>query len=155
MFGGEESNALFRDVEIYSLCSSIGYNDTFFDFLPKYTELEADLALYMRGTSESTKIWVSILPTESLLVGDDSGSYDQKVVVDMGGGTGHDIKVFQRKLGLGHGRLVLQDPDKKAMVESNMILIPQDFFQIRVVRDGLHVQPWDRLRSSNVLRTTC
>jgi hypothetical protein len=131
-----------------AFAQALDTDDTLFDYLSKNPKLEMVFAHCMRGVSESTKSWVDIYPTESLLVDDDGRSYDEVVVVDIGGGIGHDINAFQRKHRLASGRLVLQDLEKvveQAKVESNITIMPHDFFKIQTVKGRVHPQSWDRL----------
>jgi len=143
--------------KLTAFAQALNTNDTLFDYLSKNPELELAFARCMRGVSESMKSWVDIYPTESLLVDDDGGSYDEVVVVDIGGGIGQDINAFQRKHKLAMGRLILQDLEKvveQAKVEPNITVMPHDFFQIQTVKGRVHLQSWDRFRIWSILRTT-
>ncbi|KAH0358954.1 S-adenosyl-L-methionine-dependent methyltransferase, partial [Aureobasidium melanogenum] len=111
-------------------------DDTFFAYLSKHPDLEKSFALCMQGVSESMESWVKIYPTEQL-VQDAEDKQLEVVLVDVGGGIGHDINAFQRKHRIPPGRLILQDSAKvlkQAKVEPNIEVMPYDFFRPQTVK---------------------
>ncbi|KAG9694589.1 family 18 glycoside hydrolase, partial [Aureobasidium melanogenum] len=111
-----------------AFAQALDTDDTLFDYLSKNPKLEMVFAH----------------------LDDDGHSYDEVVVVDIGGGIGHDINAFQRKHRLASGRLVLQDLEKvveQAKVESNITIMPHDFFKIQTAKGratyGRNYQPYD------------
>ena len=111
-------------------------DDTFFVDLSEHPDLGKSFALCMQGVSESMESWVNIYPTEQL-VQDKEDRQLEVVLVDVGGGIGHDINAFQRKHRMQSGKLILQDSAKvlkQAKVEPNVDVMPHDFFRPQTVK---------------------
>lgn len=82
-------------------------------------------------------------------IGLTTGNTDKVLIVDVGGGIGHDLQAFKSKHPKAHGKLVLQDlPDVVANVaglDSSIEVMAHDFFTEQPVKG------WFRLRTSDML----
>jgi hypothetical protein len=79
-----------------------------FEFLASQPALFADFNLFMGATMGSQPIWLDWFDVQGRLL---AGAKDDEVLlVDVGGGKGHDVQVFNERFGKeGRGELVLQD----------------------------------------------
>lgn len=107
-----------------------------FQWLVKRPDDQKDFGQLMKMYAGMQTPWVDIFPTESLLENDDGKS---PLLVDLGGGLGHDVAHFFRKHPSVAGpRLILQD---QAGVVAQTLLKPeegramaQDIFQPQTVK---------------------
>lgn len=84
---------------------SKGTENRLFDYLRSHLDEQKDFASCMIGYAGNLTPWTSIFPTEQLL-GCDT---DNVLVVDVGGGVGHDLLHIAEKHSLPATRLILQD----------------------------------------------
>ncbi|KAH7386795.1 putative O-methyltransferase [Phaeosphaeria sp. MPI-PUGE-AT-0046c] len=79
-----------------------------FEFLASQPALFADFNLFMGATMGTQPIWLDWYDVQGRLI---AGAKDDEVLlVDVGGGKGHDVQVFNERFGKeGKGGLVLQD----------------------------------------------
>ena len=83
----------------------------FFAWLQENPEAAAQFNNYMAGYSKSRARWTDdgCVPLDDVLGKGASASNDAALLVDIGGGSGQDIELFQKRRGELPGRVVLQD----------------------------------------------
>ncbi|KAL9050100.1 MAG: hypothetical protein Q9162_006838 [Coniocarpon cinnabarinum] len=109
---------------------------TGFDYISESPARQADFDRCMTGYASAHTPWTEIYPTEKLV---EAADPDEIVVVDVGGGVGHDISKFQQKHQLSSGRLMLQDRAKvleKANPDKAIKVMTHDFFTPQPVKDA-------------------
>ena len=79
---------------------------SFFDYLRDHEDQNRDFAQCMIGYAGNLTPWTSIFPTEQILL---CNREHNAVVVDVGGGVGHDLLHFAKKHSLPADKLILQD----------------------------------------------
>lgn len=85
-------------------------NMNLFEFLASQPELFADFNLFMGATMGSMPSWVEWFDVRGRLIDGAKDSEDEVLLVDVGGGKGHDVQIFhERYWQEGMGALVLQD----------------------------------------------
>lgn len=83
-----------------------GVDISYFDYLRDHEDENKDIANCMIGYAGNLTPWTSIFPTEQLLSCNDENDV---IVVDVGGGAGHDLLHIAKKHSLTAKKLVLQD----------------------------------------------
>ncbi|KAK7178814.1 hypothetical protein PSPO01_15151 [Paraphaeosphaeria sporulosa] len=98
-----------------------------------------DFANWMSSKDKISRGWLDWFPVEKhVMLGATTNSSDDKVlIVDVGGGKGHDLKRFKDRFTDTRGRLILQD--LPAMVpqvspEQAFEIVPHDFFTPQPVK---------------------
>lgn len=61
----------------------------------------------MEGGRDDTSHWADWFPVQEQII--DGWSADRPLLVDIGGGRGHDIEGFKQRFPIGAGKLVLED----------------------------------------------
>lgn len=123
-----------------------------FDFLLEHPSLFADFNLFMGNTMGTRKYWCDWYKVEErLLTGFDS-RMGSVLLVDVGGGKGHDLQAFHEKFGTEvvdrRGKLILQelkaviDGINAGQLSTDIKLMEHDFFA---------TQP---IKGKNLLRTS-
>ncbi|RYO87813.1 hypothetical protein DL764_008807 [Monosporascus ibericus] len=79
---------------------------TTFEFFSSLPEVLRDFNMFMGNTMGARSYWVDWFPVRERLL--EGASADSALLVDVGGGRGHDLLAFHEKYP-GQGRLVLQD----------------------------------------------
>jgi hypothetical protein len=65
---------------------------------------------FMSGILATRSHWFTTFPADEILIKDaDQNSSDAVLLVDVGGGKGHDIAAFQQAYPDAPGKLILQD----------------------------------------------
>ena len=106
----------------------------FFDWLKEHPDVFEAFNNHMAGYSKGRRSWMDpdFYPVEELLGKGMSTDKDAVLLVDVGGGLGHDIEEFQRKHPQLPGRLILQDQPEviKQTTKINKSVEPMthDFF---------------------------
>ena len=68
-----------------------------------------DFNTLMKGMRSTRKHWLEWFPVEKELLDEFSGGEDDVLMVDLGGGGGHDLERFVAEFPKAKGHLVLQD----------------------------------------------
>lgn len=110
----------------------------------------------MEGSRDDTLHWADWFPVQEQIL--DGASADRPLLVDVGGGRGHDIAGFKQKFPCGSGRLVLEDlpsviEDIK-LLDSDIQRIKHSFFDPQPVK-GLFYPNSVRLLSNRSYRSSC
>jgi hypothetical protein len=82
---------------------------TAFDWWSKDPVLSENFNTFMTGTGTARSHWVNWLPVQELLSEKQQESDTSVLMVDIGGGKGHDMVTFLRKFPDAKGRFILED----------------------------------------------
>ncbi|KAK7750884.1 hypothetical protein SLS62_007147 [Diatrype stigma] len=108
---------------------------TTFDFFSSIPDVLMDFNTFMGNTMGARSYWVDWFPVPERLL--DGAIADSALLVDVGGGKGHDVLAFHEKYPR-QGRLVLQDlaPVIEAIgtLDHAIELMPYDFFKSQPVK---------------------
>ena len=110
---------------------------SFFDWLGQFPNVAQDFSEVMKIYSSSKVPWVNVYPTDRLVKQQKPG---HAVVVDVGGGLGHDLELFRAKYpNLPANSLVLQDLNHqiihaKDIVKAPVQAVEHDFFTPQPVK---------------------
>jgi hypothetical protein len=82
-----------------------------FEYLVGHPQLNRQFGNFMGGDHQGRERWMdtSFFPVQERLIDGFQASPDAVFLVDVGGGFGHDLEEFRRKIPNIPGRLVLQD----------------------------------------------
>jgi hypothetical protein len=99
-----------------------------FQLIASKPELLKDFNTFMGNTMGARNYWLDWYPVQERML--DGASLDAPLIVDIGGGKGHDLKQFNAKFP-GH-RLVLQDLqpviDSVSGIDTTIECVVHDFF---------------------------
>ncbi|KAL8649517.1 MAG: hypothetical protein Q9226_005550 [Calogaya cf. arnoldii] len=124
----------------------------FFDYLKTHPELSVSFNNYMAGHRRGRPNWMDadFYPVEDALK-DIKLHPDTPLLVDIGGGKGHDVMEFKKKFPSTPGRLIVQDlPDTIQRIESStggIEFLPHDFFTPQPIKERSE-ERWRDLLSS-------
>lgn len=107
---------------------------TFWEYFAKYPKIGSDFNLAMQCLESGLKSGIGLYPAQERLV---EGFKGGVLIVDVGGGIGHDLKRWYQKCGDQDARYVLQDLENvltNANVEPPLEVMTQDFFQPQKVK---------------------
>ncbi|MCJ1392558.1 hypothetical protein MMC18_005426 [Xylographa bjoerkii] len=82
---------------------------TFFEKIHENPEVMKDFNVFMKGVRSTRKFWADWFPVNDALIKGSSGSADDVLMVDVGGGNGHDLESFLYMFPQSKGHLILQD----------------------------------------------
>lgn len=80
---------------------------TTFEYMSSVPRILKDFNTFMGNTMGARKYWIDWFPVQERLL--DGAKEDSPLLVDVGGGKGHDVLDFQSKYPQEGRRLVLQD----------------------------------------------
>ncbi|KAL5119044.1 hypothetical protein ACEQ8H_002968 [Pleosporales sp. CAS-2024a] len=102
-----------------------------FDYLATQPELGADFNMFMGAVGGSQSYWWDWYDIKGRLIDGFDKTKSNVMLVDIGGGNGHDIQMFHEQFGAHHcGALVLQD------MASVIAGIPSDQLDNKITRMG-------------------
>ena len=106
-----------------------------FDLMLSIPGMMRDFTTFMGNTMGARKYWVEWYPVEERLISNLDGN--SALVVDVGGGKGHDLEAFHKKFP-NKGRLVLEDLPQVVEVAKDVPQdvqrVPYDFFAEQPVK---------------------
>lgn len=106
--------------------------------MEQYPERQRDFHEFMTGIRAARKHWIDWFPVESELLSATTTDENDTLLVDVGGGKGHDLERFLRQYPHTKGRLVLQDlPSALNIIQqlsSGIHPMPHDFFTPQPVK---------------------
>ncbi|KAL4800935.1 o-methyltransferase [Aspergillus venezuelensis] len=113
---------------------------TTFEHITETSSLLKDFTLFMGNTMGARRYWVDWYPVQSRIL--DGAEPDKALIVDVGGGKGHDLLAFREKFPgfAARGQLVLQDLDAVLQgvdlgeVETEVEKVAYDFFTEQPVK---------------------
>jgi hypothetical protein len=101
----------------------------------------------MTGVRGSRPHWVHWFPIQEELINGSSGKDEDVLLVDVGGGKGHDLNKFITTFPDAKGRYVLEDLpvviDDTYNRNPRIEAVKHDFFQKQPIQ-GMKSQPYDR-----------
>lgn len=121
--------------------------ETMFEWYPKHPEDLETFNMWMTGQREGRTSWLDFFPLEEQLVGGFKGSNDDVMLVDVGGGFGHEVQAIKEKHPALPGRFILQDlPDtiKQARLVPGMQAMQHDFLTPQPVKGELTKKTYSR-----------
>lgn len=108
---------------------------TSFELFKSIPRVFKDFNTFMGNTMGARQYWVDWFPVQERLL--DGAKADHALLVDVGGGRGHDLLEFNTKYP-GRGHLVLQDlpsvTDSLGDVDSSIEVMPYDFFTEQTIK---------------------
>ena len=125
-------------------------DESFFDSLAARPVLGASFNAFMAGYAASRPRWIDVYPCAERLLNEGSAVAQDRapaappLLVDVGGGVGHDLAAFRAKFPEAKGRLILQDrPEVLADARraeppllADIELTPHDFFTPQPAEPG-------------------
>ena len=94
--------------------------------------------LSMSGIRSTRPLWFSWFPVEERLLKGASEENDKVLMIDIGGGLGHDIGAFKKRFPSAKGRLVLQEMPKVIddikELDSSIERVKHDIFQEQPIK---------------------
>lgn len=96
---------------------------------------------FMAGSLETRKDWFDLFPVDEIILdGAQKDATDSTLLVDIGGGEGHDIEAFHKRFPDAEGSLVLQDLpetiDNIKTLDSSIVRQKHNFFEEQPVKDA-------------------
>ncbi|KAL8922585.1 MAG: hypothetical protein Q9208_005089 [Pyrenodesmia sp. 3 TL-2023] len=116
-----------------------GHNtpDSLFEWFPKHPTAHNAFMLWMTGQREGRDRWLDFFPFPERVVDGFQGGPEAVMLVDIGGGIGHEIQAIKQYYPSLPGRLILQDtPEtlKQALAVDSMETMAYDFFTEQTVK---------------------
>ena len=112
-------------------------NEPFFDFLTKNPKFLETFNSYMTSQRQGRQSWLEFFPLERELVTGFSTEDNAVMLVDIGGGYGHEIQEIKKRYPGLPGRMVLQDlPETitQVMAAPNTEAMAYNFFTPQLIR---------------------
>ena len=104
----------------------------YFEHIHSNPETMSDFNTFMSGNRVNRKHWIDWFPVEAEILAGTSGTPHGTLLVDVGGGKGHDLERFLAKFPQCKGRLTLQDLpgvlENVKKLDEGIKLMPHDFF---------------------------
>ncbi|KAF2234310.1 S-adenosyl-L-methionine-dependent methyltransferase [Viridothelium virens] len=134
-----------------------GTQERYFEYIHRHPQKVKDFNTFMGGIRETRKHWTDWYPVEEQLLDGFPGG-EEILLVDVGGGNGHDLEKFMAKYPESKGHLMLQDLpvviEGIAHLSEGIQSMPHDIFQHQAIKGArayflhfvLHDWPDDRCR---------
>jgi len=111
-----------------------------FEYLQSHPSLFQDFNLFMGNTMGAREYWHEWYDVENRLLSGFNSSHNPNLLVDVGGGKGHDIMAFRSTFSHHSGRLILQDlpqvldsiPERD--IDPNILKVAYDFFDEQPIK---------------------
>lgn len=132
--------------------AGIGQNTTFWDFFRDNPARGEDFNLLMQGLSSERKSAIELYPVQERLV---EGFQGGTFIIDVGGGTGHDLRKFAEKHPIPNAEYVLQDLEEviaNAVVEHPVKAMAHDFFTTQPIQGTQLGSPNQRNVADRIFR---
>ncbi|KAI1417113.1 putative O-methyltransferase [Hypoxylon sp. FL1857] len=111
---------------------------TTFQLFSTMPQILKDFNLFMGNTMGAREYWVDWFPVEGQIITGANVTKESPLLVDVGGGKGHDLLAFHQKHPRQEGRLILQDLapviDNIEGIDSAVELMTYDFFAEQPVK---------------------
>lgn len=123
------------------------YGKGLFDYFKDNPTRGSNFNVFMEGHQEGKRNWLDIYPLQDRLAHNLNEEENAVLLVDIGGGVGHDLRDFGNRRGSMPGRLVLQDlpaiisevdSSKKPAVEA----MAYDYYTPQPIEGKLHDRRW-------------
>ena len=105
--------------------------DSIFEWFPKHPEPLNNFNLWMTGQRDGRVAWLDFFPFEERIARDFKSGDGAVILVDVGGGRGHEVDIIKKKHPSLPGRFVLQDMPatiEQALPVPGMEAVVHDFF---------------------------
>ena len=133
----KSSPSFLRTSLLVDIDGTFNTNQTYFDWIHSDPERSADLNTCMKAMRSTRMHWTEWYPVQTELFDGASLNAHDVLLVDVGGGQGHDFEKFARQFPSAKGGLVLQDlPQTLAEIKglkANIEMVPHDFFAAQTV----------------------
>ena len=116
---------------------ALGTSLSYFEHIHTDSERTADFNACMSGNRARRRHWLDWFPFESELLSGASDSTERTLLVDVGGGDGHDLKEFLTRVPSSRGHLVLQDLPatiKNIKPPDGIQAMAHDFFKMQPIK---------------------
>ena len=114
---------------------------SYFEHIRGDPERSRDFNTFMSGSRSTRSHWTDWFPVESEIMSGASSGANEILLVDVGGGNGHDLIRFLTKYADSYGRLILQDlPNVIQNLEGlspGIQAMGHDFFNPQVIKGKL------------------
>ncbi|KAI1181015.1 S-adenosyl-L-methionine-dependent methyltransferase [Nemania sp. FL0916] len=113
-------------------------SDNMFPWLIKDPPMMGNFNAFMAGQRADRQQWFDLLDVNEILLNGAKDDPDSTLLIDIGGGEGHDIAEFHKRYPSAPGRLILQD--QPPVIDSIQELTPKverqkyDFFQEQPIK---------------------
>lgn len=142
--------------------TAFGTDKQMFPWLMEHPEHMSHFNDLMTGVTMNRTQWFQFANVDAILFKEQKASDEEGVLlVDIGGGRGHDVEVFQKSFPDAKGRLVLQDLppviDDIKELHSSIERMPHDFFSAQPIKGMWYppfLHPWLTRSSSQELERT-
>ncbi|KAL9067275.1 MAG: hypothetical protein Q9157_006862, partial [Trypethelium eluteriae] len=129
-----------------------GTQERYFEYIHRHPQKVKDFNTFMGGIRETRKHWTDWYPVEEQLLDGFPGG-EEILLVDVGGGNGHDLEKFMAKYPESKGHLMLQDLpvviEGIAHLSEGIQSMPHDIFQHQAIKV---LEPFDIVRCQSVSR---
>ncbi len=114
------------------------FGSEFWTYLSTHPSSSADFNSFMQSRREGRPSWFAPYPVEENLLSERDPSPDAVLLIDIGGGRGHDLSKFRTTYPKHGGRLILQDqPDVISNASADLEGIecmPHNFFMPQPIK---------------------
>jgi hypothetical protein len=86
-----------------------GSTESIWEWIFKQPDVFANFNGFLQDLRESRLSWTSWFPVQDRIINGTNKSQSSVILVDVGGGLGHDIADFQNRFPQAPGRLILED----------------------------------------------
>jgi len=116
--------------------------DTLFEYLIKHPDMMENFNVFMAGVLKARPDWFDVFPVQEILL-DGAKKVDDPesvLLIDIGGGKGHDIAAFHNAFPDAPGKLVLQDLPpvidsiEPGSLNATIVKKKHDFFQPQPIK---------------------
>ena len=106
------------------------------EYFEDHPERGKSFNTFMEGQREGRNSWLDIYPAKERLIDGIKVDESEVLLVDVGGGRGHEVQDFRDRIGTKFGRLVLEDlPEVIEGVHPESIEpVPYDFYTAQPIK---------------------
>jgi hypothetical protein len=129
----------------------------YFPWLENHPSALQDFAKWMSSKDTVSRGWLDWFPVEERILADATVADQEALIVDVGGGKGHDLRRFKTRFPKVQGKLVLQDLPAmvpQASSQDPFEIMPHDFFTPQPIK-GKYCRSQNRLRERSRLCMVC
>ncbi|KAF9267190.1 S-adenosyl-L-methionine-dependent methyltransferase [Marasmius fiardii PR-910] len=108
--------------------------DGMFSYLMKNPDMMSNFNDFMAGSLETRPNWFDTFPADEIVLNGAKSDPESNLLVDVGGGEGHDLAAFGEAFPHAHGKIILQDLPpvianiKEGTLSDCITCQPHDFF---------------------------
>lgn len=113
-----------------------------FPYLIQHPKQLSNFNSFMGGQRQNRKNWYELFPMDQILFDGFKGGKEDALLLDIGGGRGHDLQEFRRKFPEAAGKLILQDLpeviDDISDLNPEIVRMKYDFFTPQPIKGKHH-----------------